>query len=91
MAGLSLAALRHRDFAFYVTSSFLWTIAMQVQTIALAWLVYDVTGSTLKLGRVYFVEFLPTVLLALPSGHWADRYDRRRIILVGVAFEDVED
>jgi len=87
MAGLSLAALRHRDFAYYVTSSFLWTIAMQVQATALAWLVYDVTGSTLKLGMVYFVEFLPTVLLALPSGHWADRYDRRRIILLGVAFE----
>lgn len=87
MAGLSLAALRHRDFALYVTSSFLWTIAMQVQATALAWLVYDLTGSTLKLGMVYFVEFLPTVLLALPSGHWADRYDRRRIILLGVAFE----
>jgi MFS family permease len=87
MAGLSLAALRHRDFAFYVASSFLWTIAMQVQATALAWLVYELTGSTLKLGMVYFVEFLPTVLLALPSGHWADRYDRRRIILLGVTFE----
>ncbi len=87
MAGLSLAALRHRDFAFYVTSSFLWTIAMQVQATALAWLVYELTGSTLQLGLVYFVEFLPTVLLALPSGHWADRYDRRRIILLGVTFE----
>ncbi len=87
MAGLSLAALRHRDFAFYVTSSFLWTIAMQVQATALAWLVYELTGSTLQLGMVYFVEFLPTVLLALPSGHWADRYDRRRIILLGVTFE----
>ena len=87
MAGLSLAALRHRDFAYYVTSSFLWTIAMQVQATALAWLVYDLTGSAFMLGLVYFVEFLPTVLLALPSGHWADRYDRRRIIILGVAFE----
>jgi MFS family permease len=87
MAGLSLAALRHRDFALYVTSSFLWTIAMQVQATALAWLVYDLTGSAFMLGLVYFVEFLPTVLLALPSGHWADVYDRRRIILLGVTFE----
>jgi MFS family permease len=87
MAGLSLAALRHRDFSLYVTSSFLWTLAMQVQATALAWLVYELTGSTFMLALVYFVEFLPTVLLALPSGHWADRYDRRRIILLGVAFE----
>jgi MFS family permease len=87
MAGLSLAALRHRDFAYYVTSSFLWTIAMQVQATALAWLVYDLTGSAFMLGLVYFVEFLPTILLALPSGHWADVYDRRRIILLGVTFE----
>ena len=71
MAGLSLAALRHRDFAYYVTSSFLWTIAMQVQATALAWLVYDLTASAFMLGLVYFVEFLPTVLLASATGRTA--------------------
>ena len=52
MAGLSLAALRHRDFALYVASSFLWTIAMQVQATALAWQIYELTGDPFKLGLV---------------------------------------
>jgi MFS family permease len=87
MAGLSLAALRHRDFALYVTSSFLWTIAMSVQAFALAWQIYLMTGNEFLFGLVGLVEFLPAAVLALPAGHIADRYDRRRIILIGIVME----
>lgn len=87
MRGPSLAALRHRDFALYTGASFLWTIAMQVQATALAWQIYDMTGDPFQLGLVGLAEFLPAALLALPAGHIADRYDRRRIILVGVVAE----
>lgn len=87
MAGLSLAALRHRDFALYVTSSFLWTIAMQVQAFALAWQMYHITANEFLFGLVGLVEFLPAALLALPAGHIADRYDRRRVLLLGIVLE----
>ena len=83
----SLAVLRHRDFTLYTVSSFLWTIAMQVQATALAWQIYEMTHDPFKLGLVGLMEFLPAAVLALPAGHLADRYDRRRIILVGVAGE----
>ena len=43
MRGPSLAVLRHRDFTLYTVSSFLWTIAMQVQATALAWQIYEMT------------------------------------------------
>ena len=81
------AVLRHRDFTLYTASSFLWTIAMQVQATALAWQIYEMTRDPFKLGLVGLMEFLPAALLALPAGHLADRHDRRRIILVGVAGE----
>jgi MFS family permease len=87
MRGPSLAVLRHRDFTLYTVSSFLWTIAMQVQATALAWQIYEMTHDPFKLGLVGLMEFLPAAVLALPAGHLADRYDRRRIILVGVAGE----
>jgi len=87
MPGLSLAALRHRDFALYAAGSFLWTIALQVQATALAWQIYAMTHDPFKLGLVGLMEFLPAALLALPSGHWADRYDRRRVMLVGLGAE----
>src|SRR5262245_35608681 len=87
MAGPSLAALRHRDFSLYVTSSFLWTIAMSIQAFALAWQMYHITSNEFLFGLVGLVEFLPAALLALPAGHIADRYDRRRILLVGLVLE----
>jgi MFS family permease len=87
MRGPSLAVLRHRDFTLYTVSSFLWTIAMQVQATALAWQIYEMTRDPFKLGLVGLMEFLPAALLALPAGHLADRRDRRRVILIGVAAE----
>jgi MFS family permease len=84
MPGSIFAALRHRDFTLYIGSSFLWTIAMQVQATALAWQIYEMTGDPFQLGLVGLMEFLPAALLALPAGHLADRRDRRRIILIGV-------
>ena len=37
------AIFRFRDFRFYVSARFLWGLAMQMQTVAVAWLVYDLT------------------------------------------------
>ena len=52
-----------------------------MQTGALMWEVYQVTHEPLALGGVGLVQWVPTVLLALPAGHLADRYDRRRVVL----------
>jgi len=85
--GPDLAALRHRDFAFYVSANFLTTIALQIQATALAWQIYAITNDPFQLGLVGLAEFLPAALLALPAGHLADRIDRRLLILIGVTAE----
>ncbi|MGH6960762.1 MAG: MFS transporter, partial [Dongiaceae bacterium] len=87
MRGTSLAALRHRDFTFYISANFLWTIALQIQATALAWQIYEITRDPFQLGLVGLLEFLPAAVLALPAGHLADRFDRRRLILIGVGAE----
>src|SRR5215468_1349284 len=87
MPALSLAALRHRDFALYAGANFLWTIGLQIQATALAWHMYEITHDAFKLGLVGLMEFLPAALLALPAGHLADRVDRRRLILIGASGE----
>lgn len=87
MAGSNFAVLRHRDFALYAASSFIWTIGLQVQATALAWQIYEITRDPFLLGAVGLLEFLPMVVLALPAGHLADRHDRRRIVLIGLVAE----
>jgi len=85
--GPDVAALRHRDFALYVSANFLTTIALQIQATALAWQIYAITNDPFQLGLVGLAEFLPAALLALPAGHLADRIDRRLLILIGVTAE----
>jgi MFS family permease len=85
--GPGLAALGERDFALYLGTNFLATIALQIQATALAWQIYEITHDPFQLGLVGLAEFLPAVLLALPAGHLADRIDRRLLILIGVGAE----
>lgn len=62
---------------------------MQMQVVAVGWQMYNLTGSALDLGLVGLVQFLPAVLLTLVVGHVADRYDRRRVVLLGLVVRAV--
>jgi MFS family permease len=53
-----------------------------MQTVAVAWQMYDLTRDPLDLGLVGLTQFVPAVLFVLVAGHIADRYDRRRIISI---------
>jgi MFS family permease len=57
-------------------------MAAQMLAVAIAWQVYDLTDSAFDLGLVGLIQFVPVVLLGLLIGHVADRYDRRRIVLI---------
>jgi MFS family permease len=76
------AVFRIRDFSLYCASRFLWGIGHHVQTITIAWLIYELTHDPLKLGLIGLVAFGPAVPLALVAGPAADRYDRRAIIIL---------
>jgi MFS family permease len=75
-------ALRFRDFRLLVIGSFIATIGEQMVTVAIGWELYNRTGSALALGAVGLVQVLPVILLSLPAGHAADRYSRKRIVIV---------
>jgi len=49
--------------------------------VAVAWQLYELTGSALDLGLVGLAQFVPMVLLTLAVGQVADRYDRRLIVI----------
>jgi MFS family permease len=81
------AVLRDRDFTRFIAARFLATLAVQMQTVAVGWQVYEVTRNPLDLGLIGLSQFLPFVLLILPAGHLADSRDRRRILAVCFALE----
>ncbi|HEV8583988.1 MAG TPA: MFS transporter [Methylomirabilota bacterium] len=58
------------------------TLALHMQTVAVGWQLYSLTGSALDLGLVGLVQFVPTIVLTLIVGQVADRYDRRRVVVV---------
>ena len=73
---------RHRDFRIYQAARILVTIATQMQAVAIAWQVYAKTHRAIDLGYVGLAEFFPTFSLALFAGALADRFDRKRIVIV---------
>lgn len=87
--GSTFAALRHRNFALYLGARLLATLAVQMQSVAIGWQIYAITGDALDLGLIGLAQFLPFVVLVLPAGQVADRFDRRTIIAVCYAVEVV--
>ncbi len=49
---------------------------------AVAWQVYSITHRPLDLGYTGLALFLPGLFFLLPAGHVADRFDRRKVILI---------
>ena len=74
-------AFRHREFRLFFACRLLSAAAMQMQAVAVGWLVYDLTESAFALGLVGLTAFLPAISLILFTGHAADRWDRRAILL----------
>lgn len=56
------------------------TSAFQIQTVAIGWHLYTMTGRALDLGFLGLASFAPVALLSLFAGHMADRHDRRAIV-----------
>lgn len=77
----AFAALRFRDFRLLFTGRFIWQFGEQMLNAAIVWEIYERTGSALALGLVGLAQILPVILFALPSGHVADRFNRKGIVI----------
>ena len=78
------AAFRIRDYRLYVIGWVVARMATYMQSIAIAWEIYQRTGEALSLGLVGLAQALPLMVLALPAGLLADRYERRRLSIISL-------
>jgi MFS family permease len=80
-------ALSHPDFARYAYGRFAATLAWQMIDVVLGYQVWKLTHSKAALGTIGLAQFLPFVVLLLPGGQIADRFDRRLIITLAYGLE----
>ena len=83
------AAFRSRDFRLYQAARCAVVIGAEAQALAVAWQVYQITHRALDLGYTGLALFLPGLLFVLPAGHVADRFDRRRVVLICYSLQAV--
>ncbi len=76
-----LAAFHYRDFRLFWTSLFISNIGTWMQMTATNWLLYQLTNSPVQLGLNGVFRAIPSIALGLISGTFADRYDRRLLLL----------
>jgi MFS family permease len=76
------AALRYPDYMRFALGSAVSVIGQQMLAVAVGWELYERTHSATALGLVGLVQALPIIVLALPAGHAADLWNRKRIVLV---------
>jgi MFS family permease len=75
-------AFASRDFRLYQCARLLVIFGAEAQSVGVAWQVYQITHSPLSLGYTGLALFLPGLIFMLAAGHAADRYDRRRLIML---------
>ena len=78
----ALRAFRSKSFRIFYAGQGLALLGNWIQSVAMSWLVYRVTGSALLLGVTAGAQQLPVLFLSPIAGVWADRVNRRRLLML---------
>jgi MFS family permease len=74
-------SFHHRNFRLFFTGQFISLVGTWMQSVAVSWLVYRLTGSSLYLGLIGFIGQFPVFVLGLWGGCLADRWNKRSILV----------
>src|SRR5688500_10560863 len=86
-AGAPRSVLAVRNIRVFLGLRLVSGIAIQMQSVAVAWQVYDLTRDPLSLGLVGLAQFLPMAGVILAAGDLADRYDRRLLLSLAYSIQ----
>ena len=76
------AAFENRNYRRYFVGLTISSIGTWFTSLAVTWLVLEITNRSDKLGIAVALQFLPLLVLGAPAGVLADRYDNRRLLLI---------
>jgi MFS family permease len=77
----TFVAFGERDFRIFWLGQLISVTGLWMQTVAQGWLILELTGSPFVLGLAAAARSVPVLVLVIPAGIAADRFDKRRIIL----------
>ncbi|HUA00964.1 MAG TPA: MFS transporter [Candidatus Aquilonibacter sp.] len=77
----TIRSLKHRNFQLFFSGQLISLVGTWMDTVAEAWLVYRLTGSSLLLGTVTFAGQIPVLLASPIAGMVADRFNRRKVVI----------
>ena len=83
------AAFGNRNFRLYFVGQTISSIGSWAQSLAVTWLVLDLTDRSDQLGIALALQFLPMLILGAPAGVLADRLNNRRLLLATSAASGV--
>ncbi len=76
-----LSPLKERNFVLLLLGQTISALGDRCQELALVWLAISLTGSTILVGTILTVNYIPTILLLIIGGVWADRASPRKIMI----------
>jgi MFS family permease len=76
-----VAVFGFQNFRLFQIARFCMVLALEMQSVAVGWQIYEITHRALDLGYVGLAQFLPGILLFLVSGHVVDKFNRRAILV----------
>ena len=78
----TFASLRHRDFRYLWAGTCFISGGLWLQQVTLGWAIYEMTRSSILLGALNGLRFVPFLIFSPLAGVAADRSDRRRLMIV---------
>ncbi len=78
------AALRFKEFNFFLIIRFLLVFAWSMQFIIIEWEVYNITKDPLALGLIGLAEIVPAISTALFAGHIVDQNEKKKLFVFAI-------
>ena len=78
------AALRFKEFNFFLLIRFLLVLAWSMQFIIIEWEVYNLTKDPLSLGLIGLFEIVPAISTSLFAGHIVDQKEKKKLFVLAI-------
>lgn len=81
---MTFPILQQKGFLPFVFTRMFTMFAIQIQSIIVGWHLYDMTHDPMALAYVGLAQFIPMVLCLPIAGDVADRYNRKKVLALGL-------